>query len=166
MTEDKPIDRFLIAAVTDRLIFDSETVFDPADARILLDALPHRKTRTWGFGMSGKLPGGTTEGFAAGVGSTNVEDEKERSFSFGMRQDSWTRAGQWKLKWSRKRGMQTVEIQQVMADETDEGKGARIHYAADGTPTAMDIQAARSLGLLNIEVVVPRWQPWKRPASA
>lgn len=160
-----PIDRFLLAAVTDRLIYGSETAFDPDDARILLDALPHRKTTSWQFGISGKRPGGTTRGYAAGVGSTKVEDEKERTFEYATGKDAWTRAGQWKLMGFRKRGMPFVEIQQVMSDPTDDGRGAKIHYTADGTPTAMDLRHVKNFRLLNIGVVIPVWRPWKVPAS-
>ncbi len=163
MPADKPIDRFLIAAVTDRLIYDSETVFDPADALVLLDALPYRKNASWLFGISGKMPGGSTEGYAAGLGNAKAEDNKDRTFEFSTGKDAWTRAGQWKLMRFRKRGAQYVEIQQVMADIEDKGRGARIHYSADGTPTAMDIQDSREFGLLNISVVIPAWRPWKVP---
>jgi hypothetical protein len=155
------IDRFLLAAVTDRLIYGSETVFDPDDARILLDALPHRKKSSWQFGISGKLPGATTEGYAAGVGSTKMEDEKERTFEYATGKDDWSRAGQWKTMWFRKRGMQFVEIQQVMSDPGDEGRGARIQFTGDGMPVSMDIQDARTFALLNISVVFPVWRPWK-----
>jgi hypothetical protein len=151
------IDRFLLAAVTDRLIYGSETVFDPGDARILFDALPHRKTSSWHFGISGKLPGGTTEGYAAGV------DEKERTFEYATGKDDWSRAGQWKLMWFPKRGMQFVEIQQVMSDPGDEGRGARIQFTSDGAPVSMDIQYARTFGLLTISLVFPMWRPWKVP---
>lgn len=155
-------DRFLIAATTDRLIYGSETTFDPADARALLDALPRRPAPKWEFGIFGKMPGGSTQGYAAGVGNTNIE-KKERTFEFSTAKDVWTRAGQWKLAWAKKRAGQIVEIQQVMANPEDEGRGARIHYTHDGTPIGMDIQAPRSFGLLNIEVVVPTWRPWKVP---
>ena len=160
-----PTDRFLIAAVTDRLIYGSETIFDPADARILLDALPRRKVPRWEFGMYGKVPGGSTEGYAAGVGSTTIDDDKERSFAFSTRKDAWIRAGQWKLGWSKRRGMQTIEIEQVMSDMTEEGRSAKIHYTNYGTPTGMDILASKSFALLTIEVVVQIWRPWKVPVS-
>lgn len=157
-------DRFLIAAVTDRLIYASETTFDPADARVLLDAVPYRKTPLWAFGIAGKLPGGTSEGYAAGVGSTKIEDGKERTFEYATSQEAWTRAGQWKLLRLKTRGMEFVEIQQVMSDPTDEGRGARVLYAGDGTPVGMDIRAVRSFGLFNIVIAIPVWRAWKVPA--
>jgi hypothetical protein len=156
-------DRFLLAAVTDRLIFGSETTFDPADARTLLDAMPRRQAPRWEMGILGRLPGGSARGYSPGVGNTSVE-EKERTFAFSTGQDAWARAGQWKLAWRKTRGGQTVEIQQVMAGPADDGRGARIHYAPDGAPVAMEIQTPRSFGMLYIEVVVPAWRPWKVPA--
>lgn len=165
MTADKPIDRFLIAAVTDRLIYDSETVFDPEDARVLLDALPHRRSPRWGVGIAGKLPGGSTQGYAAGHGTTKIKDKKDRSFSYSTDADVYTRAGQWKLLWWRNRRGQFVSIDQVMADAMDEGRGARIRYSDDGTPTAMDIRVARTFRLVNIHLVIPGWKPWKVPAG-
>ncbi len=157
------IDRFLLAAVTDRLIYGSETMFGSHDARILLDALPHRKKSSWRFGIAGKLPGGTTRGYAAGVGSTKIEDEQGRTFEYATDQDHWTRAGQWKLLWFRKRGMQVVEIEQAMSHFDEEGRGARIHYATDSTPTGMDIRVERNFVLLNVTLAVPGWRKWKVP---
>ena len=157
------IDRFLLAAVTDRLIYGSETVFEPDDARILLDALPRRKLPFWQFGIAGTLPGRSTRGYAAGIGSTKIEDGKDRTFEYSTHKDAWTRAGQWKLLWFRKRATQFVEIQQFMADPTQEGRGARIRYTPTGTPKSMDIRDAREFGLLNVSLVFPVWRPWKLP---
>ena len=157
------IDRFLIAALADRLIYDSETVFDPADARALLAALPRRRSPRFEFGIAGKTRGGSSRGYAAGVGSVKVKDDKERPFSYATGQDAYVRAGQWKLLWIGKRGWQYVDIEQVMSDPTEEGRGARVRYEPDGTPVGMDIRSNRAFRLLNVTLVFPGWKPWKTP---
>ena len=164
MTTQPPIDRFLIAAVTDRLIYDSETAFDPDDARQLLAAMPRRRPRRFGFGIAGTRAGGSTRGFAAGIGSTEVEDDKRRSFEYHTDADDWVRAGQWKLMWSRDRAGMFIEIEQVMADPFDDGRGARVRYGFDGTPVGMEIQTPRVLRLFMIAIEIAGWKPWKTPA--
>jgi hypothetical protein len=160
-----PIDRFTIAAAVDRTIYGSETVFDPADASALLKALPHRKTAGWQFGIAGRLPGGSASGYAAGIGDTKIEDGKDRTFEYRTGADDWCRAGQWKPMWVGKRGMQYVEIGQVMADFDEEGHGARIRYTRDGTPVAMDIRVVRDFSVLNLTLAFPGWREWKLPAE-
>ncbi len=157
------IDRFLIAAVTDRLIYASETAFDPEDAGILLGAIPRKPAPRFGFGIFGTRQGGATEGFAAGVGNTTIEDQ-EKTVAYATDRDSWTRAGQWKLRWHKAGTHQAIEIEQVMADPTGDGRAARIRFDAAGTPIGMDIQVGRKFGLWRIVVIVPGWRPWKRPA--
>ena len=160
-------DRFVIAATVDRLIYDNETSFNPDDARVLLDALPRKPSPWIQLGIAGKFSGGSTKGFAAGVGDVSIKDDKERQFQYNSSEDAYTRAGQWKLMWIGKRGRQYVEIEQVMADATDDGRGALICYEADGTPTRMDIRFNRSFRLFWSPVVVmfPGWKPWKTPES-
>jgi hypothetical protein len=157
------IDRFLIAAVTDRLIYDSETTFSAEDARVLLDAIPHKPAPRFGFSIFGTKPGGATQGYAAGIGNASIED-KDRPFGYATDTDSWTRAGQWKLRWRKFTPDQAIEIEQVMADPTDEGRSARIHFDAGGNPTGMDIQVPKQFALWRIVLVVPAWRPWKVPA--
>ncbi len=157
------IDRFLIAAVTDRLIYASETTFDPADARTLLDAIPRKPAPRFGFSIFGTKPGGTSQGYAAGIGNATIDD-KDKTFAYATDRDSWTRAGQWKLRWRRAGMNQAIEIEQVMADPTDDGRSARIHFDSAGNPTGMDIQVSKQFGLWRIVVIVPGWRPWKVPA--
>jgi hypothetical protein len=164
-TAEHPVDRLLIAACVDRLIFGSEQHFDVEDARTLLAALPYRRSPWFEFGVAGKMSGGSSQGFAAGVGSVQIKDDKDRQFSYSSASDAYTRAGQWKLLWIRGRRHQHVEIEQVMADATDEGRGARINYLRDGTPIDMDIRIVRSLRLLwsPVVIVTPSWRAWKTP---
>jgi hypothetical protein len=160
-------DRFVIAAAVDRLIYDSDTDFNPDDARVLLGALPRKPSPWIQLGVAGKMSGGSSRGFAAGVGDVQIKDENERRFQYATGADAYTRAGQWKLLWIGKRNRQYVEIEQVMADPTDDGRGALISYQADGTPIRMDIRFNRSFRLFWSPVVVmfPGWKPWKTPAA-
>lgn len=160
------IDRFLIAAVVDRLIYGDENTFSADDARTLLDQLPRKSSPWFQLGVVGKVSGGTRQGFAAGVGDVAIKDEKDRQFEYSTSGDAYTRAGQWKLLWVGKRTRQFVEIEQVMADATEDGRGALVSYAADGTPLAMDIRFNRSWRIFwsPVVVVIPGWKPWKTPA--
>ncbi len=159
-------DRFLIAALADRLIYGDETSFSADDARQLLDALPHTRAPWIQLGIAGKMSGGSARGYAAGVGDVKVKDEKDRQFEYNSASDAFIRAGQWKLLVIGKRGRRYVEIEQVMADATDEGRGALIHYDTDGTPLGMDIRVNRAWRLFwsPIVIVIPGWKPWKKPA--
>jgi hypothetical protein len=161
-----PADRFLIAAIVDRLIYGSETTFQSEDARTLLQALPHRRTPWFEFGLAGRFSGGSTKGYAAGVGDVKIKDDRDRQFQYSTAQDAYVRAGQWKLLWVSGRGCQYIDIEQVMADFTDEGRGARIRYSSDGTPLGMDIQVNRSFRVFwsPLIMVFPGWQKWKTPA--
>lgn len=160
-------DRFVIAATVDRLIYGDETTFDPDDARLLLDALPRKPSPWIQIGVAGKMSGGSSRGFAAGVGDVSIKDGKDRQFQYNSGGDAYTRAGQWKLMWIGKRARQYVEIEQVMADATDDGRGALVCYESDGTPVRMDIRFNRSFRLFWSPVVLmfPGWKAWKTPAA-
>ncbi len=161
-------DRFVIAATVDRLIYDSDTSFSAGEARLLLDSLPHKPSPWIQLGIAGKMPGGGSKrGFAAGVGDIRIKDDKERQFSYSTSEDAYTRAGQWKLMWIGKNTRQYVEIEQVMANATDDGRGALIAYQADGTPIRMDIRVNRSFRLFwsPVLIMIPGWRPWKTPAA-
>jgi hypothetical protein len=68
--------------------------------------------------------------------------------------------------WLGRRNGQFVEIEQVMADVTDEGRGALVRYDRHGTPLAMDIRINHAFRLFwsPVVVVFPGWRPWKTPA--
>jgi hypothetical protein len=160
-------DRFVIAATVDRLIYGSDSTFSADDARVLLDALPHKPSPWIQLGVAGKMSGGSSRGYAAGVGDVRIKDEKDRQFQYSTGTDAYTRAGQWKLMWIGKRTRQYVEIEQVMADTSDDGRGALICYESDGTPVRMDIRFNRSFRLFWSPVVImfPGWKPWKTPTT-
>lgn len=165
LSRSAAIDRFVIAATVDRLIYDNEVVFRADDARTLLRALPRGRSPWFELGVRGKTSGGSARGVAAGHGNVRIDD-KERTFDYSTAADLYTRAGQWKLLWIGRRHAQMVEIEQVMADVTDEGRGARIRYDRDGVPLAMDIRLNRSFRLLwsPVVIVIPVWRRWKTPA--
>ena len=158
-------DRFLIAATVDRLIYDSETTFSAEDARTLLEALPRKRAPWFQFGFRGKFSGGSTTGFAAGVGDVRIESDKERQLNYDSTKDSSTRAGQWKLLYMRQFGRQYVEIEQVMADSMEDGRAALLCYEGDDTPFRMDIRVSRSFSLFwtPVVIVIPAWKAWKTP---
>ena len=160
-----PVNRFLIAATVDRLIYDSEITFLAEDARTLLHAIPRGRSPWFEVGLRGKTSGGSSRGVSPGHGNIQVDDQ-ERKFDYSTASDLYTRAGQWKLLWIGRRNVQTIEIEQVMSDLTDEGRGARISYDGDGTPLAMDIRINRSFRLFwsPVVIVIPGWRPWKTPA--
>ena len=111
------------------------------------------------------MSGGSSRGVAAGVGDVEIKNDKDRQFQYSTAADAYTRAGQWKLLLVVKRTGQYVEIEQVMSDATDEGRGALICYATDGTPLRMDIRFNRSFRLFwsPVVIVLPAWRPWKTP---
>ena len=159
-----PIDRFVLAATVDRLIYDSDTSFNVDDATTLLNALPRGRTPWIELGLRGKFSGGSTRGMAAGVGNIQMDD-KERQFDYSTSTDRTVRVGQWKLLWIGRRRAQFVEIEQVMADVTDEGRGALLRYDPTGRPLGMEIRVNRSYRLFwsPIVIMIPGWQPWKTP---
>ena len=164
-TAAQPVDRLLITAVVDRLIYDDAETFSAEDARTLLAALPRKRVPWIEIGAKGKVSGGSARGFAAGVGNVKVEDPEARKFDVSTSSDAYTRAGQWKLlRYDRRTGTH-VEIEQVMADPTDEGRGARLRYGTGGIPLGMDIRTVRNVRLLFTWFIlqIPGWQPWKRP---
>jgi hypothetical protein len=164
--ETARVDRLLITAVVDRLIYGDPDTFSTDDARTLLDALPRKRVPWIEIGAKGQVSGGSAQGFAAGVGNVKVEDEHAKKFDVSTSSDAYTRAGQWKLlRYDRRRGTH-VEIEQVMADPMDDGRGARLRYRFDGTPIGMDIRVVRNVRLLlSIFILqLPGWRPWKLPA--
>src|ERR1700759_1096609 len=107
-------DRFVIAAIVDRLIYDSDATFNADDARTLLAALPRKPSPWIQLGVAGKMSGGATKGYAAGGGDIRLKDNKDRQFEYTTGSDAYTRAGQWKLMWIGKRARQYGEIEHVM----------------------------------------------------
>ena len=163
--ETIPIDRLLIAATVDRLIYASDTTFLAEDARLLLSALPAKRVPWIEVGAKGRMSGGSARGFAAGVGNVRIDDDRKRRFDVSSAADAYVRAGQWKLLCLHRRRGALVEIEQVMADPIDEGRGARLRFSPAGAPVGMDLRTVRSIKLLFSVLImqVPTWRPWKIP---
>ena len=85
-TDAQPVDRFLITAVVDRLIFGDPDSFSAEDARTLLHALPRKRVPWFEIGAKGQVSGGSARGFAAGVGNVKVEDPNKRKFDVSTSQ--------------------------------------------------------------------------------
>jgi hypothetical protein len=158
-------ERIVLSALADRLIFGDPETFSPDDAQELARLLPdmrrwHSFITDWLPGFSGKvkLPGSSSAGFAAGVGQVSV-DEEGRSFEYSSAGKRIVRAGQWKLH---RRGY-TIQIEQVMSDDMDEGRTAMlIFHPGEEMELQLLAQAMISLGPLHVGVA--QFRPWKKAA--
>ncbi len=157
-------EKFLLAAVTDRLIYGSDTTFDPEDAKELDRLLPHLpRWQRWldliplqlKAGVQGT--GQSRKGYAAGVGSVSLRDDAE-SFEFDSHGRRVIRAGQWKL--SRIGG--DIQIEQVMAGEMDEARSARLEFS-NGEPVALLLLVQTMLEIGPICVGYGTFKAWKDP---
>ena len=130
----------LLSALEERLIYGDGDTFSRQDAPDLAELLPSPGWRArlaeWlpDVGVRGSLPGASAAGFAAGVGNTSMPGEKI-TFDLDSRGRRVVRAGQWKLH----RTSKGIEIEQVMADDADEGRSARVEFERD-EPVRMTLQ--------------------------
>jgi hypothetical protein len=164
------IDRFQLAAILDRLIYGSETSFDPADAKALLEFVPPVSFRDMlpGIRIVGSYSSGGAQGYAAGVGNVRAGQER-RSFDLDSEGRKTVRAGQWKLRRGAGKlaawfGTTVVEIEQVMAGDITAGRCAQVIYR-NGQPVRMLLQKPRALALGPVLLVLASFVPWKLPAS-
>jgi hypothetical protein len=159
-------DKFQLAALTDRLIYGSETTFDPRDARELDRLLPHlpRWQRLLDLiplqlKAGVQSSGSSHKGFAAGVGSVTLRDGSE-TYEFDSHGRRVIRAGQWKL--SRVGG--DIQIEQMMSGELDEARSARLEFS-DGEPMALLLLVQTMLEIGPICVGYGTFKPWKEPEA-
>lgn len=155
-------DRFQITAVIDRLIYESEETFARGDAislRALLPKLPAKRSFSdWlQIGVKGSTTSGSMSGEAAGFGHVQLDGEK-KSFEFESASGRTVRAGQWKIR----RDRESIEIEQVMANEIDEGRSVLIHFEGE-EPIRMDLLVARQISLWRVSLRFFKYQPWKTP---
>jgi hypothetical protein len=157
-------DRVLLSALADRLIYGHPATFSADDARELARLLPYERRwhsffTDWLPGFSGKfrVPGGSSAGFAAGVGQVSIKDGG-RSYEVDSRGRSIVRAGQWKLKrWGR-----AIEIEQVTSVGMDDGRTAILAFYRDGKiELRLQVQGWLAIGPLRIGMA--RFRPWKVP---
>jgi hypothetical protein len=156
-------DRFVLSALADRLVFGDTETFSRDDARELARLMP-AATR-WGFlsrlrpdvAIRANIPGQSTVASAAGVG-TGRFDSGDREISFDSRGRRVVRAGQWKLL----REGRTIEIEQVMADDSDDGRTARIVFRS-GEPIRMCLLQTREFGIGRLVFEAGVFCRWKEP---
>ena len=159
------IDRFQVAAIVDRLIFGSAETFSRDDALALLALIPpellRRSLSDWfQIAAKGEMSSGAMSGAAAGVGNVKMPTESS-AFELDSGGRRILRAGQWKIRPTRGR----IEIEQVMASDTDEGRSALLRFEG-GEPVALDILAQREVSLGFLTIRFGSYQPWKRPERA
>jgi hypothetical protein len=158
-------DRLQLSALADRLIFGDPDRFDRADALELAQLLPPSVRRAlWrrllpDIQARGQLPGKTSAGFAAGIGQVSLK-EPGGSFSLDSRGRHVFRAGQWKFF----RSGNSIEIEQVMADDTDVGRTARVDYRND-EPVRMCLLQRKEITIGFLCFGMAEFQPWKTPSE-
>jgi hypothetical protein len=156
-------DRLVLSALAERVIFDDAATFSRDDARELDRRLPVPRGPRWlsrlwpDVVVGGSLPGRSASGFAAGVGNMSFKEDGP-SFSLDSRGRRVTRAGQWKLI----RIGGDIEIEQMMADDSDEGRTARIDFQR-GEPVRMCILVMVEFCIGRLCFSTGRFRPWKVP---
>jgi hypothetical protein len=159
-------DRLLLSAIADRLIFGDEHSFRAEDATELARLLPTMPRANIfqrllpDLAVKGSLPGRSASGFAAGVGNISLKDNN-RSFDFDSRGRRVVRAGQWKLM----RSGRGIEIEQVMADDGDDGRTALVEFR-QGEPVRMCLLTIVEFHIGPLCLATGRFKPWKLPASS
>jgi hypothetical protein len=156
-------DRFLLSAVVDRLVFGDSLTFNINDAHelerllptllkagILSRILPQITAR-------GRFAGKSAIGLAAGVGNLSIKGS-DFEFDLDSRGRSVLRVGQWKLC----RVGSAIEIEQVMADDGDEAKTARLEFRGL-TPIRMSLLTSAEVHLGPLKLVKAQFRPWKLP---
>ena len=161
-----PVDRLLITAVVDRLIYGDPDTFSADDARTLLDALPRKRVPWIEIGAKGKVSGGSARATPpASATSRSRTSGHENSTSAPRRTPirapasgsccatiagaarMWRSSKSWRTRWTKAaaRGCAT-------------GRTAR--------RCGMDIRVVRNVRLLFSVFILqlPGWRPWKQPA--
>jgi hypothetical protein len=157
-------ERLLLSAIADRLVFGDVGSFRREDALELLRLLP----RPLGSGLweqifrlrvQGSFSGRSATGFAADVGDVSFGGD-EVAFDMDSRGRKVVRAGQWKLFVTRN----TIEIEQVGADDADEGRTARVEFVR-GEPVRMTLLAISEVVIGPLAFAKTTFRPWKVPVS-
>jgi hypothetical protein len=84
--------------------------------------------------------------------------QEDISFDFDSRGRRMIRAGQWKLF----RYPSAIGIEQVMSDESDEGRAALLEFSK-GKPVQMLLMVQAELSIGPISIGFGRYKPWKLP---
>jgi hypothetical protein len=159
-------DLMILSAIADRLIFGDPGTFRRDDTLELARLLPSGTGRGLLGGLmpsvavKAVLPGSSAAGFAAGVGNITVNDEGV-SFDVDSRGRWVVSAGQWKIC----RIGRSIEIEQVTADDADDGRTARVEFKRGGEPARMSLLGTAELTLGPLSFLIGRFHPWKTPAD-
>jgi hypothetical protein len=157
-------DRLLLSAIADRLIFGDAQTFSSDDAQELARLLPVMPGPSFlsrllpDITAKGSLPGRSTSGSAAGVGNISINDDNF-SFDVDSRGRRVVRAGQWKMI----RTGSAIEIEQVMADDGDDGRTARVEFRRE-EPVRMCLLMMTEVNIGPLSFARGRFRHWKMPA--
>ena len=154
------IDRFKVSALVERLIYASDRTFSRSDAISLLEMIPPQMLRKgWSDWLQVSAHRSAASrglmGHAAGAGNIKISTN-DGSFDVDSAGRHVIRAGQWKVYATSK----TIEIQQVMASEIDEGRSALIRFR-NREPIRMDILVPLEIPLGFLTITVGKYRPWK-----
>ena len=156
--------RLILSALVERLIYADEATFKREDALELAELLPTPRGLSVlsrllpRLKVKGRLPGASAAGFAAGVGNVSAEGD-QISFDVDSRGRQIVRAGQWKLH----RDGKAIEIEQVMTDDGDEGRTARLEFV-HGQPARMMLLNKREISVGPLVMSSGHFISWKLPA--
>lgn len=151
------INRMAIAAIVDRLIYGDEHTFGYTDAVQLDNLIPKTDPPAWwrriiSYRVSGRISGGQTKGYAAGVGNVSLP-KADREFDYDSLGREMIRAGQWKIF----RDGRHIRIEQ-MASDGPMSPAALLKFNRDRLPQRMD-----RMEYFGYVVMVGRFRPWKNP---
>ena len=156
-------DRIAISSLAERLVFGDSATFRREDALELARLLPSGQGRGLlsgllpSVGVKANLPGSSAAGFAAGVGNVAVGGG-EISFDVDSRGRRVVRAGQWKICWVGR----SIEIEQVMANDSDGGRTARVEFRR-GEPVGMSLLSPTEWTFGPFVLATGQFQKWKSP---
>ncbi|KAA2211261.1 hypothetical protein [Teichococcus oryzae] len=163
--------RFLLAAVVDRIIYGQEDTFRHEDAAELLRQMPApnpwRQLRLpFEFRVEGSMSGSRMSGSAAGLGDVSVQGDG-RSFAYDSQAGHTVRVGQWKLRhsasfWEALRGHATIEIVQTLGEAGQDGRSAALVYQR-GEPVELRSFRQQEKFIGKYAIINSRAVPWKTP---
>lgn len=150
-------------ALIDRLVAAGSDTFDPAEASRLLDLIPcERRHRWFAFSLRGQVPGGSTKGHAAGVGTAEMENDG-RSIKVNFNGDRIWRIGGYKV--THRPGEMAIGLMMDVNPLTAEE--CFLVYREQNKPLRLELETQRGftlpLGKFSFEFSIPGRQIWKRP---
>lgn len=150
-------------ALIDRLVADDIGTFDPAEASRLLDLIPCERRRQWfAFSLRGQMPGGTTTGHAAGIGTAEMENDG-RSIEVNFNGDLVWRIGGYTV--THRPGEMTIGLMMDVNPLTAEE--CFLVYRDQYKPLRLEVKTQRGftlpLGRFSFELSIPGRQVWKHP---